>query len=190
MNKPPQDINQQERAQVKEICYGLSYGMGLRTLARKLQVDMEDAQKLRTQFDQRFPGLSRWSAQAHSDLETTGYVTTLGGRKRFFKVGKMSNPRERATIGWQGINTICQGSAADIIKVAMVAVRAKWPRLRLLLQFHDELIFELAPDQTLLLQEIATIMESSFKSQLSVPLKVAIKIGPSWESKSCLSVHH
>ena len=115
--------------------------------------------------------------------EKEGFVETINGRRRYIKAINSANKSEKAAAERIAINTPIQGSAADIVKKAMIKVHAelseKFPEAKLLLQVHDELIVECPENQA---EEVAKIMKTSMESvtQLSVPLKVSVEIGKRW----------
>ncbi|MDP2439721.1 MAG: DNA polymerase, partial [archaeon] len=178
LQKSSQDVSQAERRTVKQLVYGIAYGMGSKALAAQLHVGLSEAIALRTRFAEDFAGLKSWAEQVQREAHTSGWVITLGGRKRFFPQDFSS----REQLARQAVNAKCQGSAADIVKSAMVAVKRKFPNLHLLLQMHDELIFEIPSSKLSICRDIIQEMEAPFRQQLAVPLSVVLKVGVNWSN--------
>ncbi|KAL3819028.1 hypothetical protein ACJIZ3_004933 [Penstemon smallii] len=200
--KHESSVSSQERDQAKRLIYGILYGMGTNTLAEQLDCSSEEAAEKIRNFKRSFPGVASWLQEAVTACQKTGYVKTLKGRKRFLAKIKFGNSKEKSKAQRQAVNSICQGSAADIIKIAMICIHdvigedtgtscpcsidAKTSQLlkgrcRILLQVHDELVLEADPsvvkEAGLLLQ---TCMESA--ASLLVPLPVKLKVGRTWGS--------
>nr|CAB3461938.1 unnamed protein product [Digitaria exilis] len=117
-------ISSKERENTKRFIYGILYGMGANTLAEQLECSTEEAaQKIRS-FKKYFPGVSSWLHEAVASCRQKGYVETLMGRRRFLAKIMAGNSKEKAKAQRQAVNSICQGSAADIIKVAMIRVHS------------------------------------------------------------------
>ncbi|KAL5729265.1 DNA-directed DNA polymerase [Ranunculus cassubicifolius] len=193
-------VTPQEREQTKRLVYGILYGMGPNTLAEQLQCNSSEASAKIQSFKGSFPGVASWLHTAVSSCREKGYIETLMGRRRYLSKIKFGNSKEKGKAQRQAVNSICQGSAADIIKVAMINIHEvivegceKFDDIggkrfsvlkghcRLLLQVHDELVMEVDPcyvrEAGLLLQ---LIMESAVK--LLVPLHAKLKVGKTWGS--------
>ncbi|KAL3650829.1 hypothetical protein CASFOL_007232 [Castilleja foliolosa] len=195
-------VSSQERDQTKKLVYGILYGMGPNTLAEQLCCTPDEAAERIQNFKKLFSGVASWLQEAVTSCHKKGYVETLTGRKRFLAKIKFGNSKEKSKAQRQSVNSICQGSAADIIKIAMICLHnvigedteASCPtfidaqkfqnlrgRCRILLQVHDELVLEVDP---LVVKEagllLRTCMESS--SSLLVPLFVKMKVGKTWGS--------
>jgi DNA polymerase-1 len=188
LQKNSPEVSELERKHVKQICYGIAYGMSAPTLVRKLRVDAAVAEHYRASFMQKFPSFLAWTTRVIQETERLGFVQTLAGRRRTLPGIRSRVPAVRAEATRQAVNTLCQGSAADIIKAAMVTIDAAWPQLPLVLQLHDELIFELSEQQLPLAHEIASLMETALADQLSIPLTVTIHIGRCWSARSAMDV--
>ncbi|XP_020585718.1 helicase and polymerase-containing protein TEBICHI [Phalaenopsis equestris] len=192
-------ISLKEREQTKRLVYGILYGMGPNSLAEQLECSpREAAEKIET-FKSSFPGVSAWMNEAVAFCCDKGYVETLMGRKRFISKINFGDFKEKAKAQRQAVNSICQGSAADVIKVAMIKIHTiivegvfadadsrsemRFSSLRgqckLILQVHDELVLEVDPR---LLREAAELLKTSMEGavSLSVPLCVKMKIGRTW----------
>jgi DNA polymerase-1 len=141
-----------------------------------------------SRYFERFPGINRYIADTLREAKERGYTTTLFGRKTHFPRIKSPNPNERGGSERAAINAPIQGTSADIIKRAMARMgpaldKAGLPNVRMLMQVHDELVFELpegdvARAQPVIEQVMATAAEPAVP--LSVPLAVEIGVGPSW----------
>lgn len=186
--KPPLEVTAEERAQAKHICYGILYGMGVAVLSRTLKVTRTEAKRFRVAFQERFSGLSRFLTNAVALTKKNGYSETLGGRRRHFphiySTGKDKTSRaDYARAVRQITNTVCQGSAADIVKIATIRIeemlRLQAPEGRCIINLHDELVYELPTAQLdQIIAEIQRIMENVMT--LRLPLPVRIFYGPTW----------
>ncbi|XP_067676390.1 DNA polymerase theta-like [Haliotis asinina] len=213
-NCSPDDITSIERAQAKQVCYGMLYGIGPKALGEQLGVDENDASVFMETFKAKYPGLRTFLRSTVESCIQHGYVQTISGRKRYLPAIKDVNPHSRAQAARQAVNTTVQGSAADVVKAAMIQVEMELARVLpqsgqshrvcrrwmetqtngrrlpsqasdiprgafLVLQLHDELIYEVSQGEvTLAGQVIQQHMESATK--LSVKLPVKVKAGASW----------
>ncbi|XP_044464498.1 helicase and polymerase-containing protein TEBICHI isoform X2 [Mangifera indica] len=200
--RPEDSIDLHEREQTKRLIYGILYGMGPKTLSEQLNCSSDEAREKIKSFKSSFPGVAAWLLEAVSSCQRKGYVETLKGRKRFLSKIKFGNCKERSKAQRQAVNSICQGSAADVIKIAMInihsvivegvylpdassAVATKFQmlkhRCRVLLQVHDELVLEV--DSTVV-REAALLLKKCMESAalLLVPLHVKLKVGRTWGS--------
>lgn len=143
---PQSDITHDQRRNAKTINFGLIYGMGPQKLAQELKIPLAEAKAFMTRYFDRLRGLKHFYENVEERAREQGYVTTLAGRRRPIPDIEAENAQARSLARRQAINTLIQGSAADIIKLAMLAVHAdaELRRLdaRLLLQVHDELLLE------------------------------------------------
>ncbi|XP_073012513.1 helicase and polymerase-containing protein TEBICHI isoform X1 [Typha latifolia] len=194
-------ISSQERDHTKRLIYGILYGMGANSLAEQLECSSEEAVEKIQSFKTLFPAVSSWLREAVESCRHKGYVETLMGRKRFLPKIQFGNSKEKAKAQRQAVNSICQGSAADIIKMAMITVHsvivdnsepvqhielarkfsAVRGRCRIILQVHDELVLETDP---CVVPEAAKLLQISMEraTSLLVPLHVKLKVGKSWGS--------
>ena len=182
----PASVTQEERDQVKTMAYGLVYGMGNNSLAKKMDVSDEEARQLRGDLESRLGGFNDWKRAALAACKKEGYVQTLGGRKRFFDF-KGKSPDDLAKNEREAINTIFQGSAADILKRTMLRVDLELSQgglaadCLLVLEVHDELVFEVKEGR--LAEAVALVsrlMRAAAKDLKQVELDVKIMVGPSW----------
>ncbi|XP_024930711.1 helicase and polymerase-containing protein TEBICHI isoform X3 [Ziziphus jujuba] len=198
---PEDSIGSHERDQTKRLVYGILYGMGTNTLAENLKCSPAEAAEKIQSFKSSFPGVASWLCEAVAYCLEKGYVKTLKGRKRFLSKIKFGNSKERAKAHRQAVNSICQGSAADIIKIAMINIYSvisgvdspdstswlatKFHMLkgccRILLQVHDELVLEVDPS---MIKEAALLLQMCMENAASllVPLHVKLKVGRTWGS--------
>ena len=179
----PELVTREMRTQAKAINFGLLYGMGPARLARDTGMSLGDAKKFIERYFASFPKVREWIDRTLAEVRRTGYVTTLSGHRRAFPDLKSENPRMRAFAENAAVNTPVQGSAADVIKRAMIRLEGELERSKLagrvLLQVHDELLLEL-PEKELADTQAMVVrcMESAF--ELSVPLKVDCGHGNNW----------
>jgi DNA polymerase-1 len=175
------------RRRAKAVNFGVIYGQTPFGLARALDIDKEEAAEFIDAYFARYPGVERFIDQVLEESRASGYVTTISGRRR-----AIEGVRDRARRGSTrfrnlperiAVNTVIQGSAADIIKRAMIALDRRLRRdgnqARMLLQIHDELIFESPPHELSDLAEVVRA-EMAAAGELSVPLKVDLKSGANW----------
>nr|GLL46280.1 helicase and polymerase-containing protein TEBICHI isoform X1 [Ipomoea trifida]GMD28221.1 helicase and polymerase-containing protein TEBICHI isoform X1 [Ipomoea batatas] len=117
-------VSSKERDQTKRLVYGILYGMGSKSLAEQLGCSSDEAIEKIQSFKGSFPGVASWLQEAVCICREKGYVETLNGRKRFLSKIKFGNSKEKSKAQRQAVNSICQGSAADIIKIAMISVHS------------------------------------------------------------------
>jgi DNA polymerase I len=194
------EINSEERRLGKVINFGVIYGMGAQRFAREAGVGKAEAKGFIDRFNDRYSGIFQYLQRMQQEAIAQGYVTTIKGRRRYFNFNSESLRRLRgsdpstihldqiklrdqydAQMLRQAANAPIQGSSADIIKIAMVRLHEilKSHRSNLLLQVHDELVFEVHPDEWAALQpKIKLAMESAV--ELSVPLLVEMGAGENW----------
>ena len=180
----PDGVDPEMRRQIKAMSYGLAYGLSAYGLAQQLDLSPTDAAILMDKYFGRFGGIRDYLAQVVVVAREKGYTETIMGRRRYLPDLTSDNRPRREVAERMALNAPIQGSAADIIKVAMLNVAAeikvKGLKSRLLLQVHDELILEVADGEIEVLTNLVKEgMGSAFK--LSVPLDVNIGIGTSWD---------
>jgi DNA polymerase-1 len=171
------------RRRAKAVNFGILYGMGSFGLAQSVGFSRTEAREFMATYFARFPQIKQYIAAAVAKARVDGYVSTLHGRRRLLPDLKSAHPAMRAAAERVAVNAPLQGSAADLIKLAMVRIARRIEEARLpaqlLLQVHDELIFEVEPTALDALREDArTAMEGAMS--LRVPLVVDFKTGPSW----------
>ena len=188
----PDLVTSDQRRHAKAVNFGLLYGMGPFRLANSTGITLGEAEEFIETYFSRIPGIKLYMDSVREQAQRDGYVTTLLGRRRYFpllKTAETSDQNARARAEREAINAPIQGTAADIIKLAMVELGrhmpARLPNASLLLQVHDELLFECPDGEVDALVELARpIMESAFK--LAVPLKVDVRVGQNWEQIKAL----
>lgn len=180
----PEDVTPQMRSHVKAMSYGLAYGLSAFGLSRQLNIPVTEAQALMDDYFERFGGVRDYLHGVVERARKTGYTETLLGRRRYLPDLTSSNRQRRAMAERAALNAPIQGSAADLIKLAMLHVQARIDDAglasRLLLQVHDELIVEVAPGER---ERVETVLreEMGRAAELSVPLTVAVGSGASWQ---------
>ncbi|UPG85291.1 DNA polymerase I [Luteibacter aegosomatis] len=180
---PPEEVTTNQRRAAKAINFGLMYGMSAFGLARQLGVDRGEASDYIGLYFSRYPGVRQFMDDTRESAHRNGYVETLFGRRLYLENLSSRNQAHRAGAERAAINAPMQGTAADIIKRAMIAV-ATWiePRddVRLLMQVHDELVFEVREDAV---DDVRANIERLMTgaAQLSVPLEVSIGAGANWD---------
>ena len=185
----PDQVSPDQRRNAKTINFGLIYGMGAQKLAQELKISSNEAKEFIARYFERLTGLKEFYEEVEAVAKRQGYVSTLGGRRRLLPDIHSANGQNYALARRQAINTVIQGSAADIIKLAMLAVAhdAELKRLdaRLLLQVHDELLLEAPTGAAAAVGErVAALMGGVMPggAALSVPLVVDWGCGPDWGS--------
>lgn len=181
----PEDVTDNQRRSAKAVNFGLIYGMSAFGLARQLDIPRHEAQHYMDKYFERFPGVLKYMEQTRETAREQGYVKTLFGRRLQLPDIKASNGARRKAAERAAINAPMQGTAADIIKRAMLAV-ADWLEQRgnddiqMLMQVHDELVFEVAEtvDQSAI-NDLVKVMEQA--ANLDVPLIAEAGVGQSWE---------
>lgn len=183
LDKKPEEVTKDDRRIAKMVNFGIMYGISPFGLSRQLKIDREEAKQIIDKYFEEFSGVKTWLEKTLSDAYAKGYVETLGGFRRYLIELKQGNYRVRAAGERQAINAPVQGTAADIIKAAMIRLdsefRTQKLQTKMILQVHDELVFEV-PDTELekVTPIIKDLMENSFK--LSIPVTVEMKIGQNW----------
>ncbi|MBU3546053.1 DNA polymerase I [Polynucleobacter sp. MWH-Jannik1A5] len=178
------DVNSEQRRYAKVINFGLIYGMSAFGLAGNLGIERSAAQNYIAKYFDRYPGVAQYMERTRLEARENGYVETVFGRRLWLPEIKGSNGPRRQGAERAAINAPMQGTAADLIKLAMIAVEdwleKEQLKTRMLLQVHDELVFDVPLDEIELLQaKLPDLM--CHVAQLKVPLVVSIGIGDNWE---------
>ncbi|WAH50990.1 DNA polymerase I [Pseudescherichia vulneris] len=181
---PLESVSNDQRRSAKAINFGLIYGMSAFGLSRQLNIPRKESQRYMDLYFERYPGVREYMERTRAQAKEQGYVETLEGRRLYLPDIKSSNAARRAGAERAAINAPMQGTAADIIKRAMIAVdawlQAEQPRVRMIMQVHDELVFEVHKDDVeQVSQKIHELMENS--TQLDVPLLVEVGSGENWD---------
>ncbi len=179
----PEEVTPKQRSRAKTVNFGIIYGQTAFGLAATLRIPRREAQEFIDRYRARFPKIQHFLARCVQEAKANGYVCTLAGRRRTIDGFDSANPQKRNLAERLAINSVVQGSAADLIKIAMIRIahrlRKEQRPTRMILQIHDELLFESPAaaaeiDQELIRQEMCDAMT------LKTPLKVDIGIGPNW----------
>ncbi|MEW6556678.1 MAG: DNA polymerase I [Elusimicrobiota bacterium] len=178
-----EEITAEMRNRAKGINFGIVYGQQAWGLSQQLGITTEEAQKYIDQYFGKYSGVKNWITETIKNARETGFVTTLLGRIRYLPEINSQNQQMRAFAERTAINTPIQGTAADIIKVAMININKRCKmqdvRCRMLVQVHDELLFEIKDNEiNTFIPMIKTEMEHSLK--LDIPVVVDVKIGKNW----------
>jgi len=181
---PLESVTNEQRRSAKAINFGLIYGMSAFGLSRQLNIPRKESQKYMDLYFERYPGVLDYMERTRAQAKDRGYVETLEGRRLYLPDIKSSNAARRAGAERAAINAPMQGTAADIIKRAMIAVdhwlETEKPRVRMIMQVHDELVFEVHKDDVdAVSKKIHELMESS--TTLDVPLLVEVGSGQNWD---------
>ena len=183
-NVKPGEVDAEMRRTIKAMSYGLAYGLSSFGLAQQLDIDPAEAAKLMSKYFERFGGIQDYLKSVVVEAKTKGYTQTILGRRRYLSDLNNENRQRREIAERAALNAPIQGSAADIIKIAMLKVEEEILNAklqsRLLLQVHDELIFEVAVGEE---EELTKIVKDKMSKayKLNVPLDVNIGIGKSWD---------
>ena len=180
---PPAEVPVELRSKIKAMNYGLAYGLSAYGLSQQLRITPDEARGLMDGYFQQFGGIRDYLHEIVEQARKDGYTQTILGRRRYLPDLTSDNRQRREMAERMALNAPIQGSAADIIKVAMLevdrALRAQGLRSRMLLQVHDELLFEVAPGELDSLRGVVTqTMCGAF--ELDVPLEVSVGTGRSW----------
>lgn len=181
----PEDVTPEMRRTAKTINFGVIYGMSAFRLANDLGISRTQASQFISNYDKHYEGITNFKSQTISNAETNGYVETILGRRRPILNINSKNKVEKSGAERMAINTPVQGSAADIVKKAMIDVNAALEKInngaKLLLQVHDELILECPDNEKTIAETIAIVKEKMENAvKLNVPLRVSIEHGKNW----------
>jgi DNA polymerase-1 len=177
------NVSKDMRRKAKEVNFGIMYGIGPFGLASRLEIPQSEAKEIIARYFERFPKVKQYINDTITSARASGYVETLLGRRRFLPDLNSSNQNIRQNAERQAINMPIQGTAADMIKLAMIhidgAFSAKELESRMLIQVHDELVFEVKKKEEKEVRSLVTKhMQQSLK--LSVPLEIEIGVGKNW----------
>ena len=179
----PTEVDAEMRRRIKAMSYGLAYGLSAFGLAQQLDIGPDDARRLMDEYFSRFGGVRDYLASVVDEARKTGFTATMFGRRRYLPDLSSDNRQRREMAERMALNAPIQGTAADIMKIAMLKVQqgieARGLRSRILLQVHDELVLEVAPGEQDVLEEVVrTGMGQA--AELSVALDVSVGVGRSW----------
>ena len=184
-------VTKEMRRGAKAVNFGILYGQSPFGLAKALNISKGEAAEFIDAYFERYQSVRQFMYKVFEDCRRDGFVTTISGRKRFLKGIRnfaTLNPQQQKTLlepERMAVNTVIQGSAADLIKIAMIGVHRRLKQTeiaaKILLQIHDELVFEVAPHD---IEKLSTIVRAEMSSavKLDVPLNIDIKVGKNWAS--------
>jgi DNA polymerase-1 len=179
----PADVTPAMRSKIKAMSYGLAYGLSSYGLSKQLGIEVGEAQGLMDDYFSRFGGVREYLSGVVDEARATGYTATIFGRRRYLPDLTSDNRQRRDMAERMALNAPIQGSAADLIKIAMLGVERELTtrglRSRLLLQVHDELVLEVAAGER---DEVEAVVREQMggAADLSVPLDVSVGVGRSW----------
>lgn len=179
----PGDVTREMRRKAKEVNFGIMYGIGPFGLANRLEISQTEAREIIRRYFERFPRVQQYINDTIATCKRTGYVSTLLGRRRYLPDINSRNSAVRGNAERQAINMPIQGTAADMIKLAMIAIddalRRRKSAARMLLQVHDELVFEVPEaDVETMKNLVVEKMQNALK--LDVPIEVEVGVGKNW----------
>jgi DNA polymerase I len=178
-------VTGEQRAKIKAMNYGLAYGLSAFGLSAQLRISTEESRELMEEYFARFGGVRDYLRAIVDKARVDGYTATIMGRRRYLPDLVSDNRQRRDMAERMALNAPIQGSAADIIKVAMLnvdrALRTEGLRSRMLLQVHDELVLEVADDERAALDALVR-REMASAYALDVPLEVSVGVGRSWDN--------
>lgn len=182
-NVDPSEVTSAMRSKVKAMSYGLAYGLTSFGLSKQLEISVDEARTLMKDYFDRFGGVRDYLRGVVDQARTDGYTATIEGRRRYLPDLTSTNRQAREAAERIALNSPIQGSAADLIKRAMLGVSAELAsqglKSRMLLQVHDELVLEVAPGEREVVEKLV-IEQMGSAAELSVPLDVQIGVGSSW----------
>lgn len=179
----PQMVNPQMRREAKVVNFGIVYGQTAFGLATQLGIPKKEAENYIRNYFERYVGVRKWIDATIAEVRESGRTRTMFGRTRLIPDMEARNPNARSFAERTAVNTPLQGSAADLIKIAMIRIdremTEKGLAARMLLQVHDELVFEVPPEER---DTVVALVKRQMEhvTELSVPLLVEIGVGPNW----------
>ncbi|MFG2331284.1 DNA polymerase I [Streptomyces sp. NPDC048604] len=178
-------VDAEMRRKIKAMSYGLAYGLSAFGLAQQLGIEPAEARGLMDTYFERFGGVRDYLRRVVDEARATGYTETMLGRRRYLPDLNSDNRQRREAAERMALNAPIQGTAADIVKVAMLGVDRALAEAglasRMLLQVHDEIVLELAPGEREQVEELVR-REMSAAVELRAPLDVSVGVGPDWDS--------
>lgn len=179
----PDDVTEAMRRSAKMVNFGIIYGISAFGLAQRLAIPRAEANRIIESYFAKYPGIRRYMGEVVEDARQKGYVETMSGRRRYVPDLRSSNGAVRQGAERMTINTPIQGTAADMIKIAMARIHAwlmeQGTETKLLLQVHDELVFELCPEERdLVIPKITELMQNALP--MDVPILVETGVAENW----------
>ncbi|MFM7594093.1 MAG: DNA polymerase, partial [Isosphaeraceae bacterium] len=180
---PEDAVTEEQRRSAKTVNFGVIYGLSAFGLASRLGITQTDAAAFIEAYFGRYPGIDRWMTSVLEEAKNSGHVKTILGRRRPIQGVKSTTGRQKNLAERTAINTVIQGSAADLIKMAMIHIDRELSqrklRSRLILQIHDELVFEVPKTELAEVRELVRhLMNTAI--DLQVPVDVDVASGPNW----------
>ncbi|MFI6246120.1 DNA polymerase I [Streptomyces sp. NPDC051016] len=178
-------VEPEMRRKIKAMSYGLAYGLSAFGLSQQLNIDAGEARALMDTYFERFGGVRDYLRRVVDEARATGYTATLFGRRRYLPDLNSDNRQRREAAERMALNAPIQGTAADIVKIAMLrvdgALREAELKSRMLLQVHDEIVLEIAPGER---DRVESVLREQMSDavHLRAPLDVSVGVGPDWES--------
>ncbi|MCD4699992.1 MAG: DNA polymerase I, partial [Phycisphaerae bacterium] len=180
---PAEEVTPEQRARAKTVNFGIIYGQTAFGLAKTLRIGRAEAKQFIDSYRKRFGRIQEFLAECVAQAKANGWVETLAGRRRRIEGFDSRNQQRRALAERLAINSVVQGSAADLIKIAMINIQRRLDDekrpAKMLLQIHDELLFE-TPAESAEADSAIIIEEMTGAMQLKIPLKVDLGVGPNW----------
>ncbi|MFA6470015.1 MAG: DNA polymerase I, partial [Bacteroidota bacterium] len=177
------DVTREMRRKAKEVNFGIMYGIGPFGLASRLDITQTEAKEIIQRYFERFPKVNQYISSTIAAAHSNGYVETIKGRRRYLPDINNKNQNIRANAERQAINMPIQGTAADMIKIAMINIhrelRAKKLQSKMILQVHDELVFDIVKEEETKMRKIVE-EEMRDAMQLEVPIQVELGVGKDW----------
>lgn len=181
---PYDEVSREQRYKAKTVNFSIIYGAGAQNLSRQLGIKRTEAKELIENYFAKYPGLRRYMEQTVADAREKGYVSTLMGRRRYLRDIHSRNSLLRSNAERMAINTPIQGTAADMIKIAMIsindALRQGGFRTKMILQVHDELVFDAHKEEVIRVQPIIEELMKNAIPNLDVPILVETGKGKNW----------
>ena len=181
---PLEEVTSDQRRTAKTVNFSITYGAGATNLSRQLGIKRTEAKEIIEQYFKQFPGLQNYMVDTVETARKTGFVSTMMGRKRYLRDINSNSGLARSNAERMAVNTPIQGTAADMIKVAMInvhkAIKDQNLRSKLILQVHDELVFDVHKDE---FEKMKALVEDKMKNAmpgLKVPILVGIGSGQNW----------
>ena len=181
---PFDEVTAEQRRNAKTVNFSITYGAGATNLSRQLGIKRSEASELIKQYFKQFPGLENYMKTIVADAREKGYVETMEGRKRTLRDINGKSSLARGNAERMAINTPIQGTAADMIKLAMISIhnkmKAKNYKSKMIMQVHDELVFDVYKPE---LEEIKELVNTEMKNALpalKVPIKIGMDVGQNW----------
>ncbi len=179
----PSEVTPAQRAKIKAMNYGLAYGLSAYGLSQQLRIGVDEARELMDEYFERFGGVRDYLHSIVDEARKAGYTSTILGRRRYLPDLTSDNRQRREGAERMALNAPIQGSAADVIKMAMLKIDGSLHesklKSRMLLQVHDELVFEIAPGERDALEELVR-RDMGAAVEMTVPLDVSVGVGHTW----------